>query len=207
MSCPPPALRIAAAVVALLVVVFSNVAAAQSAPITLRVYDSVGLSPRNWIAIRAIARDPLREARIRLDWQQCTPPLSSPCLRVNSTTDIVVRMVDRHDTAVRANQCGYAMRSPAGGGFVSLSAECAERAVRRLAGDDPMRMVIVSSAEVLGITLAHELAHVLLPGVEHSDEGLFTGRLGRREWSRLREGDLKFLPEDIARLRAAARRR
>jgi hypothetical protein len=56
---------------------------------------------------------------------------------------------------------------------------------------------------VLGITAAHEIAHVLLPP-GHSDQGIMKARLSRQDWMAAAKGWLSFSADDRARLRRRA---
>ena len=60
----------------------------------------------------------------------------------------------------------------------------------------------VSTAQVLACTIAHELGHLLLPIRAHSPEGLMRACWSRAEFHRADHGELRFLPIDVARIRA-----
>jgi len=59
-----------------------------------------------------------------------------------------------------------------------------------------------SAILVLACTLAHELGHVLLPDRGHAPDGLMRASWGRDDLQRAEQGQLRFLPDDAARIRA-----
>jgi hypothetical protein len=60
----------------------------------------------------------------------------------------------------------------------------------------------VSKGLVLACAIAHELGHLLLPVREHAPAGLMRACWSREEFHRAEQGQLKFLPEEVARIRA-----
>jgi hypothetical protein len=63
----------------------------------------------------------------------------------------------------------------------------------------------VSLALLLACTLAHELGHVLMPDRGHSAEGLMRARWNGDDFHNANQGQLRFVPEQVAVMRAAAR--
>jgi hypothetical protein len=62
----------------------------------------------------------------------------------------------------------------------------------------------VSVAYVLACALAHELGHVLMPDRGHSQEGLMRACWTSDDFYRADRGQLRFLPEQVALVRARA---
>ena len=60
----------------------------------------------------------------------------------------------------------------------------------------------VSKAQVLACSIAHELGHLLLPVRAHAPAGLMRACWSRDEFHRAEQRRLKFLPEEVARIRA-----
>lgn len=60
---------------------------------------------------------------------------------------------------------------------------------------------------ILGITIAHELGHVLLGGTSHAKRGLMSARWTRTELQQAELGLLRFSADECLRIRAAAARR
>ena len=61
----------------------------------------------------------------------------------------------------------------------------------------------VSTSLVLACAIAHELGHLLLPERAHALTGLMRACWSRDEFQRAQQGQLEFLPDDVARIRAA----
>lgn len=186
-----------------------SLTAARHATVTLRIYDHAGLPGATSAGLQDAAAAALARAAITLDWRFCAtsaPGRHARCATAPDAHEIVVRIVERHD-ALGTKHCGVAWPRPSGGGFISLARTCAAHTATALMRGTPAPAVVASEAEVLGYTLAHEVAHVLLPGSPHSRSGLFRARLDRRHWRRLRSGQLSFLGRDAQRLSEAASRR
>jgi len=60
----------------------------------------------------------------------------------------------------------------------------------------------VSIGSVLACAIAHELGHLLLPGTPHASAGLMRACWSRDEFNQADQGQLRFLPDDVARIRA-----
>lgn len=60
----------------------------------------------------------------------------------------------------------------------------------------------VSIGSVLACAIAHELGHLLLPGTPHASTGLMRACWSRDEFNLADQGQLRFLPDDVARIRA-----
>jgi hypothetical protein len=60
----------------------------------------------------------------------------------------------------------------------------------------------VSTGLVLACAIAHELGHLLLPGAAHAPAGLMRACWNRDDFNRADQGQLRFLPDEVARIRA-----
>ena len=60
----------------------------------------------------------------------------------------------------------------------------------------------IRSALAMGTVIAHEIGHVLLQRMGHSDEGLMRAVLNAGDWERAAMGLLLFAPDDAAIIRA-----
>jgi hypothetical protein len=60
----------------------------------------------------------------------------------------------------------------------------------------------VSTGLVLACAIAHEIGHLLLPVAGHARTGLMRACWSRDEFHRAEQGRLRFLPEDVERIRA-----
>ena len=61
-----------------------------------------------------------------------------------------------------------------------------------------------STIQVLACAIAHEIGHLLMPGVQHSADGLMRARWGRDDVSRADQGRLRFSAAQVALIRARA---
>ena len=60
----------------------------------------------------------------------------------------------------------------------------------------------VSIGSVLACAIAHELGHVLMPDSAHAASGLMRAGWSRDDFNRADQGQLRFLPDEAARIRA-----
>jgi len=56
---------------------------------------------------------------------------------------------------------------------------------------------------VFACTLAHELGHVLMPDRAHSSQGLMRATWSREELQRADQGQLHFMPDEVARIQSS----
>lgn len=179
-----------------------SVPADERETLAARIYDTVGLPEDQRATMLRVAADALSPAGIEMAWKRCVEITGVDCPSPDGGA-ILVRIVERHGGA-DSGRCGFAMVER-GHGFVSLALDCAERTLESLERRwMPLDLQPLTTGEVLGYLLAHEIAHVLLPGAEHSVRGLFKARLHARDWKSVRREGLTFSPEVVARLREAA---
>jgi hypothetical protein len=60
----------------------------------------------------------------------------------------------------------------------------------------------VSIGSVLACAIAHELGHLLMPDAAHAASGLMRAGWSRDDFNRADQGQLRFLPDEVARIRA-----
>ena len=70
--------------------------------------------------------------------------------------------------------------------------------------EDEASRHVVSATLVLACAIAHELGHLLLPDDGHSASGLMRAVWDRDDFCRANQGQLRFLPEQAARIRGLA---
>ena len=63
----------------------------------------------------------------------------------------------------------------------------------------------VSPGQVLACAIAHEIGHLLLPRRTHAAEGLMRACWSRDEFRRAEQGQLTFLPSEVARIHGGMR--
>jgi hypothetical protein len=170
------------------------------ARIQVRVWNSTHIQPEGLNRAKAIADKLFNQAGIELAWMDCSPeptPESLLCASPTSFNDISVRIcTTAGEVWPKGNSLwgGLAVRlfsDSSGSGLVILSADRLERAARE--EDLPLELV-------LGVTMAHEIGHLLMTPT-HSIMGIMQGRLDKRSWQLARQGQLQFLRKEAKRMR------
>src|SRR5690606_11086562 len=143
----------------------------------------------------------LAAADLTIEWTPCIEHGRGGCA-MSDGPDVILRITDEHSFAGR---CGYALPDRVAGGLGSLSWACVKRVkAKRETGWAEVGLRPLAEGEMLGIILTHELALILLPGAHHSHRGLFKSQLHAHDWIEVRRQGLRFLEEDVLRLRDAA---
>jgi hypothetical protein len=140
-------------------------AARREAQVDVRTYDRFGVAPGELVTALETVRAILSGASIDLVWREC-----GPCDDRPRPHELIVRIVAAPAEA-SPESLGYSLvdvRQRSG----SLATIFAER-VESLA-----RAADVDPGVLLGRTIAHELAHLLIGTTEHSSRGLL-----RAHWS------------------------
>ncbi len=136
--------------------------------VTVRVYDYAGMEPGNLAKAKDVASSILERAGIDTVWASCRtsmeePPKDAACEKQMKPTDLMLRIVPESMArrVGRKHQCvGYAVQT--GNGLGSIAAVYHHRVLDIERGTPAPRFAI------LGIFMAHELGHLLLPGEGHS---------------------------------------
>jgi predicted Zn-dependent protease len=126
------------------------------------------------------------EIGVPLDWSE-----SQPSIR------IILLPYETGDLRLSEKQVMGASVRTAGGNLVAYAFY---HRVRDLA-----HRYDVSTEQVLACAIAHELGHLLLPVRGHSADGLMRACWSRDEFQRAAQGQLKFLPDEIALIREGLR--
>jgi hypothetical protein len=147
--------------------------------IIVRTYDTFGVSVGLIAKAQSTVKAILEEVGIDADWRNCrtpNPPMSKSndaCEDVLSTRELVVRIVAAPRTIVDREALGYSHVDPQlrrG----TLATVFADR-VQVFAGK-----LQVEEGTVLGRAIAHEIGHLLLGTLDHSDIGLMRGHWSTR---------------------------
>jgi hypothetical protein len=77
----------------------------------------------------------------------------------------------------------------AGSGFIQVFFDRLEEISRNSSGAGPLELL-------LGITIAHEIGHLLLPANQHSLSGIMQGWLGGRNLQLAARGWMRFTTEE-----------
>lgn len=167
-----------------------------TAPLELRAYDTSGEAPARLHVAEHVLVTMFRAAGIEVEWRQCHtrrgPATLESCRQVLGPREIVMRIAATPRTERNPDILGFAYidaQSRRG----TLGTVYADR-VRTLAlrrGADPARM--------LGLAMAHEVAHLLLGSDEHASGGVMRRALTGRDHA----ADWVFSPEEAGRMREA----
>ena len=122
------------------------------------------------------------EIGVPLEWSEQQPSIR-----------IVLLPYETGDLRLSENQVMSAAVRTGGGNLVAYAFY---HRVQALA-----RRYDVSTELVLACAIAHELGHLLLPVREHSAAGLMRACWSRNEFRRAERRELKFLPEEVVRIR------
>jgi hypothetical protein len=126
---------------------------------------------------------------VHLEWDDASESSADP-------SDIRVVLLPYETGDLRRSETqvmGAALRTPRGNSLAYVFYRRVE------AQADHYR---VSTGLVLACAIAHELGHLLLPHSTHAATGLMRARWTRDEFNRAEQGQLRFLPDDVARIRA-----
>jgi hypothetical protein len=169
-----------------------------SESIVVRAYDTFGVSIGSIEKAQSTVNAILEGAGINADWRNCrtpNPPMSKSkdvCAEVLRTRELVVRIVAAPRTVRDREALGYSHVDPQlrrG----TLATVFADR-IRAFAGE-----LHLQEGQLLGRAIAHELGHLMLGSLDHSDVGLMRGY-----WStRGHAADWIFSPVEGARMRSA----
>jgi hypothetical protein len=165
----------------LLVSLSGAMAKAADAAVTIRVFDRAGVGAPVLTQALRTADSIFREADIDLEWLRCPEQCSR---RTVGPTDLYLRI----DGGKRPKWL-----SPHALGFAATTGD-------RLAVIRFPRLVQESLAELtelgpmLGATIAHELGHLLMASVSHSQTGVMKARWNREDMTGAAMGRLLFLP-------------
>ncbi len=173
--------------------------------ITLRVYNFAPVSERELDSASQVAAGILSKAGVKSDWQFCTavegqlPEACNAPLRPDEVALRIVRRPKLKKGALGCTECGTAIEDSNGRGiYATLVYECLEL-LPRAEGLLP--------SFILGILMAHEIGHLLLPGKDHSPEGIMRPQMRDKDWRLAVVGALVFTADQPGRIRSEVIRR
>jgi hypothetical protein len=179
-------------------VAFSSTLAAiaEAEPMTtsrviVRIWDRAGLGSEVWNHAKAVAEKAFKPAQIELAWLDCVAddqPEHMACASPTGNNDICLRIYQRTkaDFQIRGRARGGTslLLSPEGGkGLVHIFVD----RLREVSQSHKVPLELV-----LGITIAHEAGHLLLPHQPHTLAGIMRGELDSKDWLLAAQGSLGF---------------
>jgi hypothetical protein len=168
--------------------------------LTVRVFDYAGIGARTLRAASKEAASVLGKAGVTTEWQFCEVVqghVPGACHAPLQFGEVEVRIIQRgrpRKGRLGATECGEAFETAEGVGVLAnLYADCLA-AMPDVDGITPSVM--------LGHVLAHEIGHLLLPGKDHSSQGVMRPQMRPEDWQLARVGLLVFTSRQAALLRA-----
>jgi hypothetical protein len=164
------------------------VAAPPAPQVVVRTYDKLGVPPRELATALETARAILSGAALDLVWRECGPCDDRPGPR-----ELIVRMVAAPAQA-QPESLGYPLVDvrQRSGSLATIFANRVE-SMATAANFDP--------GVLLGRTIAHELAHLLIGTTEHSTHGLMRSHWNAREVERNLQPDWLLSRDEGTRMR------
>ena len=104
----------------------------------------------------------------------------------------IIRLSEVNGQPWRSLACGVAMPREATSGIIYIFYDRVETAFGRTNGTTPLELI-------LGITMAHEIGHLLLPP-GHSLKGIMRARLDTEDWKLAEVGRLAFCRQEAERI-------
>jgi len=183
--------RIIGSIVFILVTSLADPAAAADAPIAavrIRIHDYANVDPIRLASAQQFVTAMYRAIDVRTEWLASTRPLLDPATATEpGSTDLTIIVLTpqmANPRTVPDAVVGYAAVTRGEAGRIAFVIYDRLRDVARRAD--------VDIARVMGMVMAHELGHLLLPNRSHSDTGLMRGRWATADFRRLERLGLPF---------------
>jgi hypothetical protein len=177
-------------------------ASANGDALELQVLVHAALDPADFAIARQTAGALLATAEIPLKWGICAgrcdePSGSRPALRV-----LLLPIAKRDDSSV----CGDVIRHPDSNVpsiivYVAGARDIASAIRRSSVGRAHPELATVTTGHVVGLTIAHEIGHVL--GLRHRSSGPMKARPDSSDISALRASRLRFARAEVRTMRVA----
>ncbi len=163
--------------------------------LTVSVFNDAGVEPSVWSQAQNRATEIMRHSGISLTWLDCGSPASQPdsnCSAISYPTHLSVRVVPKV-SPVKEHIFGQSFQNAAGEGNYVLVYYAGLKAFRGA--------TTVSTGELLGCVIAHELGHLLLGTASHSPTGLMSAVWQDPELRQAVRGNLFFTGGEGERMR------
>jgi hypothetical protein len=162
--------------------------------LTVRTYNTFGVAARDLWAAQTTASRLFADVGIRLVWMNCSTGghrVASPrCDQPVDGAEVILRIDGASQPDQRENvSMGFALVDPSHGSAV-LATVLADRVlcIARAAGFDPRVL--------LGLAMAHEIGHLLLPTAAHAATGVMRAFWSQSDLRRATPRDWQFLEPD-----------
>ena len=164
--------------------------------LTISVFNDAGVGQSVWLQAQSRATEIMRRSGISLIWLDCGSPVSGMpdpnCSALSYPTHLSVRVVPKMSPR-KGSIFGQTFQDAAGQGNYAL--------VYYAGIKDFRAATTVSTGELLGCVIAHELGHLLLGTASHSPAGLMSGVWQDTELQRALRHTLIFSDDEGERMR------
>ena len=167
--------------------------------ITVRVLNPAHVPMRTVTAAEKSAAAIFRKAGVDVKWIDCDA--SEACRGEPGPTELWLHLLDKRPATLSRDTLGYTLLTHAPhneGGYAAVSWE----AIRHLADS-----IEVDAGPVLGVTMTHELGHLLLGSHAHSQDGVMASHLRNLHLAQAGRGELRFDDAQVQAIRDEIRRR
>jgi hypothetical protein len=160
--------------------------------VTLRILDLAGVPEKSMAAAERMAGEILGRSGVEVTWVNCPGPPG--CRDEPGVNEFRVQIIAQRPTRIRGDMAGFAVLPPAGERYAGIYYSEVTASARTLGADvEPL----------LGMTLAHEIGHLLLGAKSHTRDGVMSPRFGAEQVRLAGRGELLFTPRQAAQLQAA----
>ena len=118
-----------------------------------------------------------------------------------AAADLQLEVLTRRPVKLHSDMTGFAVLTPAwrdGASYAGVFYPMVEAAAKSQE---------VEASYILGVTMAHEIGHLLLGATSHTAKGVMSPRLRPEQLRMAARGELLFTPEQAVRIRSEVARR
>jgi hypothetical protein len=166
-------------------------AATSTVQITVRIWDLAQVGSESLDRAKAVVEGSFKPMGIPLTWLHCAlgeAPEDIACPAPVEPNDISLRILQRNKKSfakTRRSTAGVAIPLASGGskGIVYVFFD----RILQVKENQKIPMELA-----LGVAIAHEIGHLLLPGQPHARAGIMRGKLESKDWQLASQGRLSF---------------
>ena len=159
--------------------------------ITVRIWDLAQVGSESLNRAKAVVEGSFKPMGIQLTWLHCAvgeAPEDIACPAPVEPNDISLRILQRNKKSfskTRRSTAGVAIPLASGGskGIVYVFFD----RILQVKENQKIPMELA-----LGVAIAHEIGHLLLPGQPHARAGIMRGKLESKDWQLASQGRLSF---------------
>jgi hypothetical protein len=182
-------------------VAFAGAITASAQPLTVHVYDHVGVGQSSLEGAEVAAAAILQTAGVEFLWVNCRTRPERDCPNLPGPTEFILELMPASVTRRSAapGALGYAL-PPDSGPFGSYAGVLYDRVKKSSS-------VSISETVLLAHAMAHELGHLLLGVGRHSVSGIMKADWGFKDLERAAQGSLAFTGRERSQIQKNVQRR